>query len=256
MTHGYLMGPDQPDTEIIMPKGQTAIAGHAIGILVVDLWYPLLPGNVANASTYNFPVIYKVLKGASVDEILSGDPSVLKLIIEGGNELIRLGARAVVGPCGSFANFQKEAAKALGAPTFLSVMLQVPLILQSLMPEQKIGIVAASSDEQLEKVFDQCDIRNPSRLVVIGAQDLSEIQKIDRYERGFNSYKLEQELKELVKQSIKDHPEIGALLLKCSDFPLYAWAIQNATRLPVFDMISLINWVYYGVVRMPFRGFI
>jgi len=255
MTYEYLTGPDQPDTEIMMPKGQV-IAGHAIGILVIDLWYPLLPGNVANASTFNFPVIYKILKGASIDEILSGAPSLLKLVIEGGNELIEQEVRAVVGACGSFANYQKKAASALKVPTFLSVMLQVPLIIQSLKPEQKIGIVSASAAAQTQKVFDQCGITDPSRLVIIGAQDLSEMQKLFSCEGGFNSYKLGEELVELIRQSVKNNPEIAALLLQCSDFPPYAWIIQKAVKLPVFDMNNLINWVYYAVLRKPYQGFI
>ena len=83
MSHAYLEGPGQPDREILMPKGQ-AIAGHALGIVVIDIWYPLLPGNVANATTFDFPVLYHVLKGATIPQIISGDPALLDQIIAGG----------------------------------------------------------------------------------------------------------------------------------------------------------------------------
>ena len=83
MTYGFMPGPGQVDTEISMPKGQ-AVAGSAIGILVLDLWYPYMPGNVANASTYNFPVQYKILSGSTIPQILSADPTLLDLIVEGG----------------------------------------------------------------------------------------------------------------------------------------------------------------------------
>ena len=62
MTYAYLNGNAQPNERIAMKKGQ-AIAGAAVGILVLDLWYSLVPGNVANASTFKYPVLYKVLKG-------------------------------------------------------------------------------------------------------------------------------------------------------------------------------------------------
>jgi len=39
--YGYMAGSNQPDSDISIPKGQ-AIAGHAVGILVLDLHYPLL----------------------------------------------------------------------------------------------------------------------------------------------------------------------------------------------------------------------
>ena len=31
-------------------------SGHAIGVIAVDLKYPKLPGNVVNATTFDFPV--------------------------------------------------------------------------------------------------------------------------------------------------------------------------------------------------------
>ena len=72
----------------------------------------------------------------------------------------------------------------------------------------------------------------------------------------FNSHKLELEVVELMKQFVHNHPEIGALLIQCSDLPPYAWAIQDAVKLPVFDMNSLIEWVYHAIVRRPYQGFI
>ena len=33
-------------------------AGETIGILVLDCFYPYIPGNVANANTFGFPVRY------------------------------------------------------------------------------------------------------------------------------------------------------------------------------------------------------
>lgn len=87
-------GVKQPGDRLRMPEGQ-AIAGAAIGILVLDLWYPLLQGNVANASSYDYPVIYKVMKGTSIPMIHSADQALLDHIIEGGRELIQQGARAI-----------------------------------------------------------------------------------------------------------------------------------------------------------------
>jgi hypothetical protein len=255
MDFTYFFGHNQPDKELKTPKGQ-AIAGHAIGILVINIWYPLVPGNVANACTYNFPVLYKVLKEASIEQILSGDPALQDLVIKGGEELIQQGARAIVGACGSFANYQKETAAALEVPTFLSVMMQVPLILQSLKPDQKLGILCASKAALTQKVFDQCDIKDPSRLVITEALNLPEFQKMGNCTGQFNSGKLEIEIVDLVKKLIHDHPEIGALLIQCSDLPPYAWAIQDAIKLPVFDMNTLIEWVHHATVRRPYIGII
>jgi Asp/Glu/hydantoin racemase len=255
MVHGFMPGPEQVNTQISIPKGQ-AIAGNAIGILVLDLWYPYLPGNVANASTYNFPVQYKILRGSTIPQILSADPTLLDLIVEGGRELEKQGARAIIGACGYFGNYQKEAAAILDVPVFLSSVLQIPIIRRGLKPNQKIGVICAVADSLTPKLLSQCGIDDLSNVVIAGAQDLPEFQNILQCTGSFNSHEIEQQLVELAKQLVSKNPDIGAILLECSDMPPYAWAIQNAVKLPVLDFTTLINWVYNTVVRRPFAGFI
>ena len=254
MTYAYLPGPEQPDSIIQMPKGQ-AVAGQAIGILVLDLFYPLVPGNVANASSFDFPVMYKVLKGAG-SEILKADPAILERVIEGGRELEEQGVRAVIGSCGYFGHYQKEAAAALDLPVFLSSLLQAPIIVQSLKGEQKVGIICAVEEALTPGILEACGINDRSRIVVTGAQDLPEFANILKDTGRFNSRILEQEMAGLASRLVGDHPEVGAILLECSDMPPYAWAIQKAARRPVFDYTTMINWIHNAVVRRPFAGLI
>lgn len=254
MNDPYIIGPTQPNTQIYVPEGR-AIGGFAIGILVLDLWYPLIPGNVANACSFNFPVLYKILKGAGI-EILNADPAILNKVIEGGNELVEQGVRAIIGSCGYFGFYQKEAARALNVPVFLSSLLQVPIIVQSLKPKQKVGILCAVDDSLTPKILNSCGIKDESRIVIVGAQDLPEFQNILKCNGNFNSNKLETQLVDLSKQLVKDNPQVAAILLECSDMPPYARAIQNAVKLPIFDFITLIYWVYNAVVRQSFVGII
>lgn len=254
MTYGYICGPDQLNVTISVPKGQ-AIAGAAIGILVLDLGYPYLPGNVANASTFTFPVHYKILKGAGA-EVLKADPKILDMIIEGGKELQQQGVRAIVGACGYLGSYQKEASARLDVPVFLSSLLQVPVIKRSLKPGKRVGILCAVPSSLTTDLLSQCGVADLSDVVIAGAEDLPEFQNILGCNGSLNSRKLEEELVDLANKLIRDNPDIGAILLECSDMPPYAWAIQNATRVPVFDFTTLINWVYSAVVRRPFTGFI
>ena len=255
MTYAYMPGPQQPDTQIQMLKGQ-AVAGGAIGILVLDLWYPYIPGNVANGSTFDFPVLFKILKGSTGQQITTADAALREMTIQGGQELEQQGVRAIVGACGYFANFQEEAARRLSVPTFLSSVLQVPIIMRGLKADQKVGVICAYDHAFTPDLLGQCGVDDLSRVVVTGAQDCPEFRNIIECSGHFNSHKIELELVDLAQKFVRDNPEIGAILLECSDMPPYAWAIQNAVRLPVFDFISLINWVYYAVVRRPFAGFV
>ncbi|MBW1712279.1 MAG: aspartate/glutamate racemase family protein [Deltaproteobacteria bacterium] len=255
MNYRYSIGVEPAQGDVVVPRGRV-VGGQALGILVINAWYPMLPGNVANASTYDFPVVYKILKEASVAQILSGDPALLDLVIAGGKELVDQGVGAVVGACGSLANYQREAANALEVPTYLSVMLQAPLILQGLRADQRLGVIVASRAAMTPKVFEQCGIQDPSRLVFTEAVSLPEFQRLGQCQGRFDPAKLEQELVGLAREFVTEHGDIGAVLLQCSDLPPFAWSIQKAVGRPVFDMNSLVEWVYRALIRRPYQGFI
>ena len=256
MVHGQMNGYEHPDTEIRIPQGQY-MAGHAIGILVMRMWQVLLPGNVANASTFRFPVRYECLEDEDAGKkILQADPSLLSSIIAAGRSLEQQGVRAIVGGCGYFGNYQQQTAAALDVPVFLSSLLQVPLVAHALKPNQKIGIICADSRALTPSILSACGMHDLSGVIVVGAEELPEFHNI-LYETGrLNSKKLEQEIVALAKQLVREHPDTGAILLECSDLPPYALSIQNAVGLPVFDFVTLINWVYDAVVRKPFSGFL
>lgn len=255
MTYAYLPGSHHFDAEISSSKGQH-VAGNAIGILVLPVWYPLFPGNVANANTYNFPVLYRVLERASVERTLGADPALLGEMIEGGRALEQQGVRAIVAACGYFGNYQKEAAAALNVPTFLSSLLQIPIISRALKPGQKVGVICADAASLTPNTLSQCGVDDLSAIVIAGAEALPDIRNILECGGQLNSHRFEQGLVGIAKQLVSQHPEVGAILLECSDMPPYAWAIQNSVKLPVFDFTTLINWVYSAVVRRPFAGFI
>ena len=230
--------------------------GYPIGIIAVNTDFPLLPGNVANATTFSFPVYIKVLKDISGSEIMKYNADYINVIADAGLELVELGVRAVVGACGSFANYQKDVAAILPVPTYLSVMLQAPLILQGLQPKQTLGVIAARASALTDHVYEQCGISSPERLKVVSAMDLNECNSLYNSDPGFDNNKLEQDLVNMAKNIVREHPDTGAILIQCSDLPPYACAIRQALQLPVFDQTTLINWVYNAVVRARFDGYL
>ncbi|MBW2370496.1 MAG: aspartate/glutamate racemase family protein [Deltaproteobacteria bacterium] len=236
-----------------MPKNpQQAIAGFPVGIIVVEDTMLLLPGNVANAQSFDFPVLYEVLEGIRAHQVMAGEPAVGERVIEAGRKLVKRGARVVLGACGSFANYQKQTAAALSVPTFLTVMIQVPLILASLAPDRKLGVIAAAASALTPKVFDQCGITDPGRLVIDEAIQLESFNRMGDCDAGFDAEQLSQDMKGLATKMVDAHPEIAAILLQCSDMPPFAAAIQDAVQLPVFDMTSLIEWAAKAAQRRPY----
>ena len=64
--------------------------GDAVGVLMLDMQAPLIPGNVGNAMSYDFPVRYKVMKGLPSDwwcDEIGPDESRCQIFIEAAKEL-------------------------------------------------------------------------------------------------------------------------------------------------------------------------
>ena len=254
----YAVGYD--GEEVFGRKGQV-MAGFAIGVIVMGpVWIPWVPGNVANATTFNFPVLYQLMEGVATPEMVVSTkphPQVLEWAINAGKKLEAQGCRAIVGNCGYFANYLPEVAAALDVPCFLSSLMQVPVILRSLKPNQKVGIICASGQAlSSAPALKNCGVDDPSRVVIAGAEHTSQMKNVLGEAGHLNNVKFEQELVGIAKEVVSKNPDVGAFLLECTEMPPYAWAIQKAVRLPVFDFTTLINWVYSAVVRRPFAGFV
>lgn len=254
MSYEYTLGFEQPAEGMPHAK-ERRVGGFAIGVLRMDAVIPFLPGDVSNASTFNFPMLYKVVKGVSRKEVIyNPDPNVVDKLIKAGRELEEQGVRAITTSCGYFANFQKEVAAGLDVPVFLSSLLQLPIIKCALKPHQKVGIICADSECLTPKLFSSIGVDDLSIIRVAGFQNFS--MKWSLGVDTFNSQKFEEELVNLATHFVNDNPDIGALLFECSNLPPYAWSVQKAVKLPVFDFTTLINWIFSAVVRRPFAGFI
>lgn len=253
MSYEYIEKDGLRDRRLAIPKGQY-IAGHAIGIVHLEVWYPLLPGNVVNAATYPFPVRFKLLRGSTQEMILRGDPALLDAIIEAGRELQVEGVRAIAGACGYLGRYQRQAAAALDVPVFLSSLLQAPMIARGLKPAARIGILCADGPALSPAVLEACGVTPDIPVTILGLEDQPEFSKI-LYSRGeFDAGRVEQEVVEGARRLVREHPDTGAILLECSDMPPFAAAVQRAVKLPVFDFITMIRWVYSAVVQRPYEG--
>ena len=228
-------------------------AGFAIGIIAVNLIYPKFPGNVANATTYPFPVLYKKVSFA-IERLFEGDSALKEEIIAAAKELEKEGVRAIVGACGYFAHFQREVAEAVDIPVFLSSLCQLPLIKTSISSRKKIAILAASADNINAEVLSKTGT-DMKRLVVADIGSLPAFHAICYGETRLDNGKLTEEICQTVKDLLKREPDVGAILLECSDLPPYARAIQAVSGLPVFDFNTMIDMVYHAVVQKTYTGY-
>lgn len=228
-------------------------AGFAIGIIAVHLVYPKMPGNVANATTYPFPVLYREVT-FEIERLFEGDLSIRDDIIQAAKELKQQGVRAIIGACGYFAHFQQDVKEAVDVPVFLSSLCQLPMIKTGISEKKKIAVFAASKDNINDDLLAKVG-SNQERLTVVDIGSLESFSAIRYGKLELDNGRLKEDLCKIAVDLLQKEPDIGAILLECSDLPPYAKAIQSVTGLPVFDFNTMIDLVYHSVVQKTYYGY-
>ena len=104
------------------------------------------PGDMGNAETWPFPVLYRVVRGASPERVvLQGARGLLPDFLAAAAELVALGAEAITTNCGFLSLFQRELAAHVGVPVATSSLMQVPWVQAALPPGQRVGVVTVSA---------------------------------------------------------------------------------------------------------------
>lgn len=238
-------------------KGRQVSYGEAIGILLLENYAPFIPGDTANATTYRYPVRFQRVPGLSVKRIFEHDASMYEAV-RNAAELVRLeGVRAITGDCGFMSVFQQRLADEMGIPVFLSSLLQLPFMSLILGPDRTIGVITANNDALTEDVFTWAGVPPEvnKRVRTRGLEDDRHFVEAVFEEQGMlDSEKIETAVVQRALGLCSENPDMGAILLECSMLPPYAAAVQEATGLPVFDYISMIDYVHSTVVKQRYRG--
>lgn len=230
--------------------------GATLGIVLMKSRVPCIPGSVSNASSYDFPVVYRVVEQLDVKSLVfDADPALAQPIIEAAQELERAGVSAISADCGYMALFQQTVAAAVKIPVGLSSLLQIPFIRALLPPGQKIGVVVADSRSVRPQMLIAAGVNPTDPVVIAGMEDQPAFWSAIMEENGtLDSDAIESEVITVSRKLLDAHPEIGALLLECSEFPPYSAAVQSAVRRPVFDFMTMLRYLYSSVSQQPYRG--
>jgi len=250
--HGY------EDRVVAGWKGRS-VYGATVGIIQLPANIPMLPGDMGNPTTFDFPVLYEVIPDIDPFWVLAAEPhpEVLKRTIIAAHRLEMQGCRAIIGNCGFFANYQPEVAQAITVPFFNGSLMQVPMALVAVGSNKKVGILTANG--KLLKTSPALKnsgvhAEDMSRVVIYGNEDGKEMNNVTGEKGTFSPKGLEKELVDLAKKCVDEHPDVGAIVLECTEFPPHAFAIQEAVRLPMYDFVTLTKLMHAGAMQKPYTG--
>ncbi len=238
--------------------------GMGIGIMVLDDAYPGFPGDVRNASAFPYPIQYEIAEGVdNYTLVWAEDKSPCREpILRAAKKLERMGCRAIAAECGYFAYFQKDVAGYVDVPVYMSSLLQVPFIQQTIGPKKYVGIVCAQKRFLTPTHLRNVGIDPDSNILIAGAQDeyyCEEFDKLWDHEKRPDipvaSYeKAEDEMIRTCVDFVKANPGIGALMLECTGMQPFARAVQRVLDLPVFSWGTLLDYAYSAASHRDYYG--
>lgn len=229
-------------------RGGKAIYGAPLGILMLEARFPRIPGDMGNAATWPFPVLYRVVRGASPEKVvLHGARGLLQDFVDAAKDLVDLGAEAITTNCGFLSLFQKELAAAVQVPVATSSMMQAAWIQAALPPSERVGIVTVCGSTLTQAHLDAAGV--PPGTPFVGTESGREFFRvlIKAEKQEMDVALARQDIIEAGRALVASHPEVGAIVLECTNMPPYAAALREAVGLPVYDIYSMVNWFHAGL---------
>ncbi len=227
--------------------GGKAVFGARVGILMLEARFPRIPGDMGNAETWPFPVLYKVVKGASPDRVVRRQAEgLLDAFCEAARELVAQGADGITTNCGFLSIYQREVAAAAGVPVAISSLMQAPFIQSTLPPGKRVGILTISAATMTQRHLQAIGV--DSSIPIVGTDGGQEFTRaILNDEPRMDIAAAEQDVVNGALELVSKHADIGAVLLECTNMCPYARAVSEAVRLPVFDIYSFVTWFHAGL---------
>lgn len=224
-----------------------------IGILKLETRFERFIGDIGNPDSLPYPTLIETVAGATADKVTSlKDDSLLDPFIAAGKRLVAKGANAITTTCGFLVLYQRELARHLPVPVATSSLLQIP-IAQALLPAGKrVGVLTfdganlgprhlAAAGAPLDTAVVGLDRASAFRADILGGPPVtSELRRADALCCAA----------ELARQE----PQLGAVVIECTNMAPYSAAIGAELGVPVFDTVTLVEWLATGVRPHVYAG--
>jgi len=232
--------------------GGKTLYGASVGILMLETRFPRIPGDMGNAATWPFPVLYKVVPGASPRRVVRDKAEgLLDELLAAAEELVRLGADGITTTCGFLSLYQRDIAAHVGVPVATSSLMQIPFIERVLPPSKRVGILTVSA-ASLTADHLRAAGADPATPIVgtDGGSEFSRVMIND--EERLDVAAAERDILAAGDRLVGSHEGIGAVLLECTNMVPYARALSQRLRLPVFSIYTFVTWFQSGLIPREF----
>jgi Asp/Glu/hydantoin racemase len=226
----------------MIAEGGKTVYGATIGILMLETRFPRIPGDMGNALTWPFPVLYKTVAGASPDLVVRHKAEgLLDAFIAAAREMVADGADGITTTCGFLSLMQAELSQALGVPVATSSLMQAPMIQALLPPGRRVGVLTISKESLAPEHLSRIGVAADTPVWgTEGGTEFSRVILDDEPRMDVDAARVD--LVSAARDFQAAHPDLGAILLECTNMMPYAADVRRVTGLPVFSIRSFVCW--------------
>lgn len=239
-----------------MVRGGFVTYGKVAGILMLESRIPRMPGDPGHAQTFSFPVSYAIVHGLPFQDLVEAKVDKVDLAIEAARGLEGEGVSFVAADCGLFSIFQEPIAKAISVPFIGSSLSLVPFLCSFLGIGTSIGVLTGHSGLLSERHLCAAGA-DASRVVIAGLENSDEFRKVV-IERGeeLDEAALRRDVLAaagaLAAQARAEGRRLGAVVIECTNLIPFRREVQERTGLPVYDLVSLVEFCAGGFAERRF----
>jgi hypothetical protein len=231
--------------------GGKTVYGARVGILMLDTLFPRIPGDMCNALTWPFPVLFKVVRNATAASVAERSQSMRDDFMAAGEELVAEGADGITTNVGYLSLFQDELAARCGVPVAASSLMQIPFVERLLPPGKRAGVVTFST-ATLEADHLVAAGARPDTPVAGTENGVEFCRFIRDNDTRMDVRAAERDLLDAGRDLVGRHPEVGAVILECTNMTPYARAMSEALAMPVYSIYSFVCWFHAGLAPRDF----
>ncbi|APX22024.1 MAG: aspartate/glutamate racemase family protein [Rhodobacteraceae bacterium] len=234
--------------------GGKTVFGASLGILMLETRFPRIPGDIGNARTWPFPVQFRIVRNATPDKVVRQDARVLvDLFIAAAQDLVAHGCDGITTNCGFLSIVQDQIASAVPVPVATSSLMQVPMVQAMLPTGKRVGILTISPGTLTDAHLSAAGV--PLDTPVMGTSPDGEFtRKILGNASEIDFAACRTEMLAAGRALIEEHPDVGAIVLECTNMTPYAADLRRATGLPVFSIYTFLQWFQQSLMPDRFAG--
>jgi Asp/Glu/hydantoin racemase len=175
----------------------------------------------------------------------------LSAFVDAARDLVRDGADGITTNCGFLSLFQQELSEAVPVPVVTSSLMQVAMVNRILPAGKRAGVLTISASTLTEDHLRKALVPEGTPIgTTEGGQEFT--RAILGNEEALDVEKARADNVEAALRLQENHPELGAIVLECTNMCPYAADIQSATGLPVFSIVSFVTWFQSGLLPPRF----